>query len=382
MKARAWIAFFLSLALVVAGVTAGPPKHKKNLKDLKAHKREVSRKRKELAQKMRQTARKASRVRGNIQSIDQHIGELQARIASTNRKLKNNQAAHVVLTAELEKKTKELQIRSDQARIRLREIYMHGEASLASAIVGSQSLSDLASRKFVFERIAERDRQLFESVRTLQIQVKQKRKAVENLIAEDKDLIDQQKTDKAELQDERQDKVGALQDIKDQYSQYQQLKQELDQEENELESQIQAFQVVGHGMSGPGPGGKLGIPVYNARMASGFGMRYHPILHYTRLHAGQDFAAPYGSEIHAAAAGVVIAAKYTRGYGNTLMIDHGGGISTLYGHCSRILVGAGAHVGRGQVVALVGATGLATGPHCHFEVRISGRPVNPMGWLR
>jgi murein DD-endopeptidase MepM/ murein hydrolase activator NlpD len=121
-------------------------------------------------------------------------------------------------------------------------------------------------------------------------------------------------------------------------------------------------------------------PVAGA-IVSGFGSRFHPILRRTRLHTGVDFAAGSGTPIAAAAGGVVVFSGVLRGYGNVIVVDHGGGVSTLYAHCSERLVGEGAPVGRGQIIARVGATGLATGPHLHFEVRRNGEPVNPLGAL-
>jgi murein DD-endopeptidase MepM/ murein hydrolase activator NlpD len=97
------------------------------------------------------------------------------------------------------------------------------------------------------------------------------------------------------------------------------------------------------------------------------------------MHDGVDIAAPSGTPIHAAADGQVISTSYMRGYGNVVILDHGGGVSTVYAHASRIYCTAGQQVHRGDVIAAVGATGLATGPHCHFEVRIGGHAVNPMG---
>jgi murein DD-endopeptidase MepM/ murein hydrolase activator NlpD len=114
------------------------------------------------------------------------------------------------------------------------------------------------------------------------------------------------------------------------------------------------------------------------RVSSGFGVRFHPILGRTRMHKGVDLAARYGAPIIAAADGRVEAAGWSGGYGRRVMIAHAGGIETLYGHMSRIAAAPGAMVRRGQVIGYVGASGLATGPHLHYEVHLNGRLVNPL----
>jgi len=97
-----------------------------------------------------------------------------------------------------------------------------------------------------------------------------------------------------------------------------------------------------------------------------------------RLHAGVDFGAPSGTPIVAAAAGTVVSAGWQGGYGNAVIIDHGGGEATLYGHQSRLAVSSGGSVRRGQIIGYVGSTGMSTGPHLHFELRINGVPTDPM----
>jgi murein DD-endopeptidase MepM/ murein hydrolase activator NlpD len=123
------------------------------------------------------------------------------------------------------------------------------------------------------------------------------------------------------------------------------------------------------GMTRPVPGG----------VSSGFGMRFHPILNYSRMHQGVDLRASYGTPIVAVSDGRVELAGWHGGHGNTVELNHGGGMETLYGHMSRIAVRAGERVRRGEVIGYVGSTGLSTGPHLHFEVHRNGAAVNPLG---
>ncbi len=134
------------------------------------------------------------------------------------------------------------------------------------------------------------------------------------------------------------------------------------------------------------PNGPAPAPVHLLRPVAGpitspFGPRVHPIFGTIRMHTGVDFGAATGTPIHAAAAGIVVWAGPQGGYGNAVIIDHGGGLATLYAHQSRVGVSVGQHVSANQVIGYVGSTGYATGPHLHFEVRVHGNPVDPMGYL-
>jgi murein DD-endopeptidase MepM/ murein hydrolase activator NlpD len=117
-------------------------------------------------------------------------------------------------------------------------------------------------------------------------------------------------------------------------------------------------------------------------VTSPFGYRTHPIFGDTRLHTGIDIGAPYGAPVYAADNGTVTYVGAMSGYGNVVVVDHGGGLSTTYNHLSAFFVGTGQSVGRGQQVGSVGCTGYCTGPHLHFEVRINGTPVDPMPYLQ
>jgi murein DD-endopeptidase MepM/ murein hydrolase activator NlpD len=163
----------------------------------------------------------------------------------------------------------------------------------------------------------------------------------------------------------------------------------LGQQKQQLESQLAALQAQSDSISGTlrargGPVGQ-GSPCQFRPVAGGitspYGYRIHPVLGRRILHAGDDLAASTGTPIHACRAGTVVIAGPQGGYGNAVVIDHGGGMATLYGHQSRIGVSVGQHVEAGQVIGYAGMTGLATGPHVHFEVRINGNPVDPTGYL-
>ena len=131
-------------------------------------------------------------------------------------------------------------------------------------------------------------------------------------------------------------------------------------------------------VSEAGQGSALMAAPVAGNITSWFGMRHHPILGYARMHAGVDFGAPYGSPIYAASDGVVDYAGWHGGHGNYVRLAHGGGIDTGYGHMSRIAVGVGTRVARGQVIGYVGSTGLSTGPHLHYELFRGGQAVDPL----
>src|SRR6185436_17696139 len=129
------------------------------------------------------------------------------------------------------------------------------------------------------------------------------------------------------------------------------------------------------GSGGGSPSAAGFIWPVNGTLTSGFGWRWG------RMHEGIDIAAPTGTPISAAASGTVIYAGWMGGYGNLVVIDHGNGLATAYGHQSSIAVGSGTYVSQGQTIGYVGSTGHSTGPHVHFEVRVNGSPVDPLGYL-
>ncbi len=154
--------------------------------------------------------------------------------------------------------------------------------------------------------------------------------------------------------------------------------EELEQTSKEIGAEIRKDREIN-------PGTALGTgnmrwPVFG-RITSNYGWRNHPVLKKKKYHSGLDIAVKSGTEVHAADSGIIIVSGWRGGYGNFVAIDHGNGISTCYGHNSRLLVKVGEKVSKGQTIALSGNTGLSTGPHVHFEVRRQGVPINPIPYL-
>ncbi len=290
---------------------------------------------------------------------------------------------------ELDDATKKLAESKEQVRKRIRRMYMQGSSSALTAFVGTADIGDIASRQFVMQRISEQDKKVFENYLALCNRVKVKKEEADALVHQVANLLQTQKDEQASLAGARVQKGHFLKELQAKQGELQEMLNQFEEDERTITSEIQSYMRRRQQPAHPGEraqplppytGGRFSRPV-NGRMTSGFGMRFHPILHITRMHAGCDFGAPIGTSIHAAANGVVIHSSYMSGYGNVVIIDHGGGISTVYGHCSRIVVSDGQTVKRGQYIANVGSTGLSTGPHLHFEVRVNGKPVNPLRYL-
>jgi murein DD-endopeptidase MepM/ murein hydrolase activator NlpD len=126
----------------------------------------------------------------------------------------------------------------------------------------------------------------------------------------------------------------------------------------------------------------LPLPARSFTPTSPFGWRMHPILHDWRLHTGEDLGAAQGTRVYAVFPGTVVAAGPNAGYGNQIVVQHAGGVASAYNHLSAILVPAGTRVSAGQLIGRVGSTGLSTAPHLHFEIRLHGRPIDPVPFMQ
>lgn len=386
MKISALLMASLCAALILTPATAQKPKptkpKPKSVTDLQRDLKALERKKAAAVGALKGVRKDIRNVKGTIEEVTSRIADLEESVQQTGDKLSASQAEQKKLAGDLSVATRELQLKQKEAQNRLKVMRMKGEGTFLSAVIGAESVGDLASRKFLFERIAMKDHELFTKVRSLRSSIANKKKRQDQLVGEVAGLLTRQKSNQANLKDSKRDQWSLLMQLRDKEGDLKKLIARLDAEENSLEATIAAFTRDTSKTAGlTRPSGRLLMPVAGGRLGSPFGMRRHPILGITRMHKGVDIGARTGTPIRAAADGVVISATRQSGYGNVISVAHGGGVATLYAHCSALLKAPGTRVKRGETIARVGSTGLSTAPHCHFEVRVNGKAVNPRSWL-
>ncbi len=268
-----------------------------------------------------------------------------------------------------------------QARFldRVRIMEEAGETSYISILMNSSNFSDMLGRVSIVAEIAEYDQKVIEDLKIAKDKIARAKVELESQKVEQQETMQLLTQRQSELVAQYQASDKLIADMEANQKQYEQDYEEARKAEDEMQAQIAKLQAELARKSKKGyVGGDFGWPVPGyPNVSSEYGYRKHPILKTQKLHTGMDIAAPTGTTIVAANAGTVIVAKYNGGYGNCVVIDHGGGFATLYGHNSKLLVKTGQEVKKGQKIALCGSTGLSTGPHCHFEVIKDGKRVNP-----
>lgn len=374
---RVW--FTLALVSLILAPASG--QQKKKVDSLKTNLAKVRAKQNAVQKQLRETKKKVRVVKGDIRDVDQRLVTVEDKLEKTTSALQQNRKTQQKLGTDLKANQALLAKKREEARGRLRAMYVNGDATVAAALVGVKSLGEVASRKYLLETIAERDKALFDDVAALCDAIEQQKRQQDQVVKRIGGLVVEHRGQQNELQETREDKKALLGQLYSKQQELEKLARQFDREEAGIEAMIAAYMRTRGRNTGPRPSGRLLMPVAGGRIGSGFGMRFHPILKRNRMHKGVDIGARSGTPIQSAADGIVISATYMRGYGNCLIVDHGGGVSTLYAHCSRLFVGSGARVKRGQRIAAVGSTGLSTGPHLHFEVHVNGKATNPRGWL-
>lgn len=346
--------------------------------------------------------------RAQLDEIQQKLGEKDAQLEDKKKEISNAMERLILTQEELAEAKRKLaaiesrqqalsiKIRQNEAVLaakqkeydksrsvykkRLRDIYENGQVNYLDVLLGAADFRDFSSRMYLLQRVIRRDFALID-------RLEEQREALLQQKAELDDIRKQLAAAHAESQKEKEIVAQKTVERQKLYEQALAEKAQLDAEYEELQrnsqeitAMIQRMEQEGRMMPQAGGTGQLAWPV-NGEITSPFGWRVHPIWGTQIFHAGLDIGADYGDPVHAADSGTVVFAGWMGGYGNAVMIDHGGGMVTLYGHNSSITVGEGEQVSKGQTIALAGSTGNSTGPHCHFEVRIHGEVVSPLQYL-
>jgi murein DD-endopeptidase MepM/ murein hydrolase activator NlpD len=329
-----------------------------------------------------------------VAELDGELADLNGRIEEVSARLERTQVELAALEQELEGILGRLVHRTDVFTERAVAAYKAGPTGYLDGLFGAESFGDLIEKYSYYEAVLEADSQMIDEINALRGETEQRRtqvRAKEEQIAADKQALEQDRARVATVRAERAAALAALEDVlgkkrelvaevEAKKSSYERAQDALERESNEIQSLL-ASNTSAPGAPATYTGGQFAWPAAGP-LTSPYGWRVHPIFGDRRLHSGIDIGAPYGSTVIAAEEGVVAYVGTMSGYGNVVVIDHGGGIATTYNHLSGFSVGSGQGVSRSQPIAAVGCTGYCTGPHLHFEVRINGSPVDPLPYLR
>ena len=315
-----------------------------------------------------------------VQKLDERIATSQQELDELNNKISELQKT----TEEVESNLNEVQEKYDRQKELLDNsliaIYESSDTKYLDVILSSKSISEFLSNYFLVTELASYEMDLLNEMEAKKEEIERSKKKLEEnqkQLAEIK--TNQTKTAKV-LENTKTVRENFIAKLSDEEKEIQTKIDEYNTRFNEINAEILALAM--EGIDTKYIGGELAWPVPGyTRISSKYGMRTHPITGVYKLHTGVDISAPMGANFIAANDGIVTKAGYNSAYGNMVIIDHGGGVSTLYAHGSEILVQVGQVVKRGEAVLKVGSTGYSTGPHAHFEVRLNGVVTDPMPYI-
>ncbi|MDX2271064.1 MAG: peptidoglycan DD-metalloendopeptidase family protein [Cyanobacteriota bacterium] len=328
---------------------------------------------------------KETQAQQKLGAIQQGIDVTDTRIQDNLFRLKKAEEALDQLGRKLQESEANLARQIAGTEARLRYLQRQGSEKWWALLLTSKDLNQFFDRRYQMKLLLEADRRLITQLQEQSQDVTEQRIKVQEQRNEIALLNQELEIQQNQLEQQATTQQQLISRLKSERTAYEAAQRRLEADSGRIEQMIN--QLIQQMAAQPS---QQGIPVRGtgqfqfpiaARVTSPFGMRIHPIYGIPKMHNGIDFGAGSGVPIKAADRATVLYAGWYGGYGNTVILNHGNGLTTLYAHNSSLAVSTGQVVQKGQMIARVGSSGLSTGPHAHFEVRQRGRPVNPLSYL-
>lgn len=375
--------------------------------DISAYKEELEQneeKMDEVQSQLDDTAAQKSTAKDEVEKLDNELNQVNSEYEELVQNLDDTNANLAAAQAELDAATAQREAQYETLKSRIRVMYEEGNVGYLEILLNADSFSDYLNRMEYVSRIVDYDNNLLADFQALETLINTKVTEIEDYKNELEVLTAQTAAKKSELDSKVQEKLELISKLSSDEVTYNQQLADLEEDNEYIKSLIQkaeaeaeaarqaaaaaAANSASYSYSSSNKiysygGGRFlwPVPAYVGIINDVYGYRSSPISGSGEFHSGLDMRAPYGTDIVAADDGTVIYSGVRNGYGNCVIIDHGGGFSTLYGHNSTLCVSVGQTVVRGQVIAKAGSTGYSTGAHLHFEVRINGQYVDPNPYL-
>lgn len=315
-----------------------------------------------------------------VQKLDEKIATAEAELAETTEKVEILQTTIKQLEEQQKTEQEKYDTQKEVFEQRVVALYEAGDTQYIDIILKAKSITDFISSYYVLSEIADYDSEMLQEIGERKHNIENTKEKLEKEKLEVATIIERQTRTSKVLQSTKALRESYISKLSDQEKETQEKLEEYNKVLEEVNKQL--VELAKNEIDTAYIGGELAWPVPGyTKISSPYGMRTHPITKVYKLHTGVDISAPMGANFVAANDGIVIKAEYNIAYGKMVVIDHGGGISTLYAHGSEFLVKAGDTVKRNQAVLKVGSTGYSTGAHAHFEVRKNGKVTSPMPYI-